>query len=164
MTLTSSARLVGRSSAGRELYLAVSSALGDWPSEIELRPGFVLLTVLDTQESSDDELRGFAGKLLDQGCGYACSWGPGANRVHLAFDLEFIEREQRGALPVGFVLTSDLDESLDEALWYSLFVAWPADVDAEGLLVVCEPRWAARVEERLIDTETLSHDVLRDEQ
>ncbi len=161
--MTSEARLIDRTDADRELYLAVLSGLGDWPSEIGLRPGFVLLTVLDTQESSDDELRGFAGKLVDQGCGYACSWGPGASSVHLAFDLEFIDREQRGALPVGFVLTSDLDESLDEALWYALFVAWPADVEAEGLLVVSEPRWADQIERRLIDTEMLSRDVLRDE-
>ena len=45
-----------------------------------LRAG-VVFTALDAKRLTDDELLQFARRLLDQGCVYACLWGPEALRV-----------------------------------------------------------------------------------
>lgn len=83
--------------------------------------------------------------------------------MHLAFDTEFIHREQLGKVPWGFVITTSQHDSLDEALWYALLVAFPADVEAQSVLVVTNRRWAEAIERRLSDPEQLSRDVLADE-
>ena len=133
----SAPRLVGRAYGYRDLYLAVLDDVRDWPAAIaEPQPGFVVLTALDTRERSTDEVREFAGKLLDQGCCYACSWGPDADRMDVSFDLEFIHREEAGKLTVGFVMTSAHTDSLDEAIWFAVFAAFPAEGEAVSLLVV----------------------------
>ena len=158
-------RLIQRWHADRDFYLAVVRDIREWPATIvHPSPGFVVLTALDTRERSHSEVREFAGKLLEQGAGYTCSWGPDASRMDVSFDLEFIEMEERGSLPVGFVMTSELHESLDEALWFAIFVAYPSDVEATGVLAVTEPQWAAVMEARLRDPDQLSEDVLRDEE
>ena len=143
----------------RDFYLAVVRDIREWPATIaHPSPGFVVLTALDTRERSHSEVREFAGKLLEQGAGHACSWGPDADRMDVSFDLEFIEMEQRGSPPVGFVMTSPQYESLDEAIWYAIFAAYPSDVEATGVLAVTEPQWAAHVEARLRDPDQLPED------
>ncbi len=159
-------RLVGRyEAAERDLYLAVADDLCDWPEEIEQpSPGFVVLTALDTGRASAEELGEFAGKLLDQGCCYASAWGDDADRVHHAFDTEFMDREDLGKVPCGFVMTtSHRDEPLDEAMWFALFAALPAEGEARSVLVVTNRRWAEAIQTRLSDPEQLSRDVLADE-
>jgi hypothetical protein len=158
-------RRIGRHEAlGRDLYLAVVDELRDWPDEIDQPvPPFVVLTALDTAGVSNGELGEFAGKVLDQGGCYATAWGDDADRMHLAFDTEFIDREQLGKVPWRFVITTSQHDSLDEALWYALFVAFPADVEAQSVLVVTNRRWAEAIERRLSDPEQLSRDVLADE-
>src|SRR5439155_20496649 len=70
------ARIGGHEASGRDLYVAVVDELRDWPAEIELPvPPFVVLTALDTAGASTEELRKFAGKVLDQGGCYATAWG-----------------------------------------------------------------------------------------
>lgn len=161
-------RLVGRLS-DCELYVAVVRDFRDWPDRIEQpHPCFRLLTALDTGDASAEELAAFAGKLLDQGCGSADAWGSDAARMELAFDLEYIEREERGETPCGLVVTGSAtpaDESLDQALWHTLFVSWPepADAVAPSVLVVTEPQWAEAIEARLSDTERLAEWVVNDE-
>jgi hypothetical protein len=155
-------RLVGRL-WDHDLFIAVVRDFRDWPEEIEQPPPcFVVLTALETGDASAEDLAEFAGKLLDQGCGSAHSWGSDASRMELAFDLEYIDREERGDLPCGFVETSGANESLDEALWYALYAAWPENGVVAGVLVVTEPQWAEAIEARLSDPERLSDDVVKD--
>ena len=158
-------RPIGRSHDYRDLYLAVVDDVREWPAAIALPPpGFVLLTALDTRERSREDIRVFARRLLEQGCSYACSWGPDSIRTDVAFDLEYIDMEERGSTPLGHVMTSEhRHESLDEALWFAIFVAHPADGEALSVLVVAEQQWAEQVETRLANPEQLSEDVLREE-
>jgi hypothetical protein len=150
-----------------DLYLAVVPDFRHWPEEIEQpKPCFRLLTALETGDASTEELAEFASKLLDQGCGAADAWGSDADRMHLAFDFAWVEREERGELPCGLVVTTGAtpaDESLDEALWHTLHVSWPEDEETADVLVVTEPLWAEAIEARLSNPEQLSRDVVNDD-
>jgi hypothetical protein len=79
--------------------------------------------------------------------------------MHFAFDRAFIDREDRGELPVGFVMTSDGGETIDEALWYALYAAYPSDVESHAVLVIANSQWAEEIEARLRDPEQLNDDM-----
>ena len=151
-------RLIGES-LGRQLYVARLSNLDDWPTQFDepVRP-FVVFTALDAKGLTDVELREFARMLLDQGCVYTCSWGTDAKRVETAVDLVAMEAALAGQPYVEDVVmtTSHEDESLDEALWFAVFVAYPSDFEAQAVLVISEDKWAGEIESRLADSERWS--------
>jgi hypothetical protein len=156
--------LVGRSKApSRDLY--VGSRL-DVAETSELAGPFVAFTALDAAALRDDELRSLARTLLQNGCVYSCSWGPEAGRVETAFDLEAAEAGIAGS-PYGddvVVTTSHEGESLDDALWFALYTAFPASGDeAPVLLAITDDRWRADIEARLGDTDRFNSDVLATE-
>jgi hypothetical protein len=159
-------RLVGKSKApDRELYLATIDDVRAWPVLLERpRHNFIVLTAIDATQLSDAELTTFAKKVLDQGCQWACTWGPDGGRVEIGFDLAQVDAEIAGTpYPDHVVTTSHEDESLDDALCFALFNAFP-DVDAPSLLVIADPKWSSQIERRLSDSERLTADVLRDEE
>jgi len=84
--------------------------------------------------------------------------------MELAFDLEQIDVEERGYTQPEFVVTTAHgDESLDEAIWFAIFNADPADIECRSVLVVTEPQWEEQVEARLLDPEKLWDQVPGDE-
>jgi hypothetical protein len=91
--------------------------------------------------------------MLRSGCVYACSWGADAGRVEDAFDGVAMNAELAGKLFVDEVLmtTSHESESLDDALRFAVFDAWPAaGADAVGAL--CPAKHIADAETRLVDS------------
>lgn len=160
-------RLIGKSPApGRQLYVARLSKLDDWPARFDepVRP-FVVFTALDAKRLTDVELREFARMLLDQGCVYTCTWGKDAGRVENAFDLVATDAGLAGRPYVEDVVmtTSHEDESLDDALWFAVFAAYPPDVEAQAVLVISEDKWAGEIESRLADSERWSARVVEAE-
>jgi hypothetical protein len=83
--------------------------------------------------------------------------------VETAFDLVAVEADLAGQPSVEDVVmtTSHDDESLDDALWFSLFTAFPPDVEARAVLAVSEETWASEIELRFADCKRWSADVLR---
>jgi hypothetical protein len=155
-------RLIGETRDRRQLYLAQLTRLEDWPTQLEepARP-FVVFTAFDAKRLTDDELLKFARQLLDQGCVYACSWGSEALRVHNAFDDAVVDARLAGQLYVAeddvVMTTSHEDESLDEALWFAVFCAYPEhDKDGGVLVAISEHTWAGEIESRLADAEQWS--------
>ncbi len=51
------------------------------------------------------------------------------------------------------------DESLDEALWFAVFVAYP-ESEVSNVLAITQPERADHVERRLSDTASLIRDVV----
>ena len=163
-------RLIGETRDGRQLYLAQLTRLEDWPTQLEepARP-FVVFTAFDAKRLSDDELLEFATKLLDQGCVYANSWGPDAGRVESAFDYAIVTAMVAGRPYVDHEddtvpTTSDEDESLDDALWYAVFSAYPAYEEATAVLAISDHTWAGEIESRLADAEQWSARLLEAEE
>jgi hypothetical protein len=156
-------RLVGSAPNGRRLYVGAPSGLDDWPSE--LGEPFVAFTALDVRERTGREIEALARTLLDHGCVYACAWGPDAGRVELAFDLLALEAEEAGrpyieGADAVVMTTAHEAEPLDEALWFAVFAAMPADLEANVLVAIAEDRWRSEIEARLADADRLNADVL----
>src|SRR5947208_1034072 len=132
----------------RSLFVLDVARPDDVPTPITVPgPHFVCLLAWDARRATDTELATLAGRLLRAGCAYAVCWGPDCERVHDAFDLADL-----GWRPDGpwAMTTWHTDDSLAEAVWFALFVAWPdaAFEDTCGSLVgvsIGSPEWAAEV-------------------
>jgi hypothetical protein len=110
-------------------------------------PHFVCLLAWDACKATDTELVSLASRLLRAGCVYAVCWGPDCERVHDVFDIADMNWRPDGPWAMT---TWHTDDPLAEALWFSLFVAWPdaAFEDSCGSVVgisIGVPAWAAEV-------------------
>src|SRR2546426_5621848 len=110
-------------------------------------PHFGCFLAMDATRVPDDVIRVFARGLLGAGAAYFATWGPDCERVHDLIDEEdHVLNGLRGDDDV--IMTSWLDgQSLDEAIWESVYVAFPApcyESTCQSLvaIVVGRPDWA----------------------
>jgi hypothetical protein len=54
-------------------------------------------------------------------------------------------------------------ESLDDALWFAVFTAFPPEGEAPAVLAVCDPEWSGEIESRFSNSEEWNAQVLRAE-
>lgn len=89
---------------------------------------FVALIVWDSDKESPADIAHVACILLKEGCVYFCCWGSGCERLHDIIDEEYAKTGV-SMLDDGSTLmtTWHSDESLDEAIWFSLTTAFPDD-------------------------------------
>jgi hypothetical protein len=109
----------------RSLFVLELKRLDDWPDVLDVGR-FVLCIAADARGLDFEALQEFAARVLAQGAVYICAWGQESGRVETAFDLESMQMP----LPTedDVVMTTDhAGESLREAIWFSLAVAWPSD-------------------------------------
>jgi hypothetical protein len=144
---------------GRALFFAHTPQLEVWPTKVATPdPGFVLFVAADFTDIADAVLKEFALKLLEQGAVYVCAWGRDCRRAHLRFDEADIERN-----PYLDVLTVDGEgESLDEALWFALFHAWPSgryESRCNSLLAIAVDACGSPIEQRLAAPDRLEADL-----
>jgi hypothetical protein len=129
-----------------------------------LRP-FVAFTALDATQYSTDEVAGFCRKVLQQGSTATCSWGPECVRVETGFDLVFVDAELSGEPYLDELETTwHPSESLDEALWFALFCAFPHGAAgqhiANAVIAFAAPAWLPHIEARFANPDRLSADVV----
>ncbi len=136
--------------------------LSDWAWVYPRLTPFVLFVAAHASPDEEIEIRRFASDAVDSGCGYICAWGEGCELVHDLFDEAAIAVDR-------FVMSTwHADESLPDALYFSLFVARPDDeefpnaAEAAAVIAVEEP-WIADVRMLVADQEELVRLVL-DEQ
>lgn len=153
--------------SGRKVFSLSIPSLEAFPSGLEL-PGesFVLLLACDAREIADGALTGFANSMIGRGIAYLCAWGPDCERVHDLFDLALVRREIEGGRERPHVMTTwHSDESLDEALWFMMFSAYPdeafADTCGVDLAVsVASDEWGEHIHRRLSNIERFNEEVL----
>jgi hypothetical protein len=156
-------RLIGSSrEPERQLWIARIDELTDARLSVDesMKP-WVAFVALDATRYRGEELCAFARTMLDQGCVYACAWGPDSGRVEDCFDEEDVAADMAGQPYASVVMTTaHQGESLDEALWFSIFVASPADAPARAVIALSEAKWLDQIRARLADSERLRADVI----
>jgi hypothetical protein len=124
-------RLLGfDTSLKRNIYLLGLDTLDTeygWPDGANRH--FVCLSVWDSSAATVDEVGSFCRRLLDLGCAYLCTWGPGCERVHDIMD-EVIVGDGSLESYRGLVMTTwhpHSDWSLEETLDFLLDDTRPAE-------------------------------------
>lgn len=149
----------------RELHLLSLPTLQAHLPNLELpSPYFGAFLVCDADQIADTVIVELAHSLLRQGLVYFCVWGKDCERVHDLFDDVIVELdpcETKESVRMTFWLDG---ESLDEALWHFLYVAFPADnywenCKAELIVVIGDERAASQIRARLTDQSALSYEV-----
>jgi hypothetical protein len=150
----------------REIYLLSLPTLQDYPPNLELPTQyFGAFLICNADLIPDTVIIEMAHSLLRQGMVYLCVWGKDCERVHDLFDGVIIELDPcETDKTVRMTFWSD-KESLDEALWHFLYVAFPADnywenCNAELIVVAGDERLAPQIRARLTDQSALSYEVL----
>ncbi len=145
----------------RELYFTAVADVSSLPQSYSFPSRhFAALLVGDTTGVDPQSLGELSRRLLQSGCSYFCSWGPGCERAHDCFDAECL------FAPSVIMTTWHADERLDDALWYFLRTTFPDDAYFDTTrsalaIVVGHPEWAEQVERRMRNISSLADDVLQ---
>jgi hypothetical protein len=153
----------------RGLFLLDLSGVEKLQQNLDIpSPYFGFFLVCNAEEVTDSEIKQLARALVKRGMVYMCSWGPDCERVHDLFDSVIVELSPHET-ESSVRMTTWLDEqSLDEALWHFLNIAFPADdywdnCKAELITVIGNPGWATQIRARISNQTGLSRDVVEDE-
>lgn len=114
-----------------------------WPTLLDLpTEAFVLFLAWDASDATVEQANCIIHPALDRGVEYVCTWGARCEWVHDGFDEEIVMREiesgvQRDADEVIMTTWHD-DDSLYDAVWFSVFSAIPPHCyDGTPWSVVC---------------------------
>lgn len=126
--------------ADRSLYILECDSFADIFPAVTMLPGdhFVTLLIADFATTTVNDLVSLSSQLIAAGSRYFCAWGQDCENAHLAFDLACCEFE---AGTDNVILTTDHSrESLEDAIWYALNCAKPAepfDRDWRAIISIC---------------------------
>jgi hypothetical protein len=143
----------------RELYFLSLPNFASMPDSISMPSRFVAFLAVDATNTDAATLADFARRLYQAGCVYFCAWGPDCKRVHDAFDLQCLDTE-----PV-IMTTWHSNDSLDEALWFFVYNAFPDDGYFDSTrsalaISVGNLEWDKQIRRRLADVHSLNRDVV----
>jgi hypothetical protein len=154
--------------SGRELFLLGVPSVSDIPEELNLESKyFGVLLAFDARGVDDALILDLARSLAASGMRFFCSWGSDCERVHDLFDSAVFEYDV-DQTDESVIMTTWLDDpSLDEALWESLYVSFPAsdyweECRAQVAITIGNQAWAEQVKHRYSDLSALNKDVLGD--
>jgi hypothetical protein len=108
---------------GRTIYFMRLRELNDWPNHLFLASQyFGVLLICDGRMIPNASVFAVADRIIKQGLAYLCVWGPDCERIHDLFDEKLIEAESDPANDGSLVITTWHDETIEEAVWYSLYL------------------------------------------
>ena len=148
---------LGQDVLGRRPFVLEIDHLSRFPEALQLgTPRFVLFLACDTRANSAGTLRVFSDYVLRLGAVYVAVWGPDCERLHDFLAAARAEFDPNMTDESMIHLSSHPDENLDEALWFCVNSAWPAEAfagEANALLAVsvAHSDWADQIRERLSD-------------
>jgi hypothetical protein len=143
---------------GKSLYCLSSASLSELASSLRVPSRhFALLLAADATGWRDEDVLAAARTLVEKGLALLVAWGPDCERVHDLFD------HARGPdEPAESVLLTTWhgDETLDEALWYFVGCAAPAEAYLETCpswvaASISHPGWAEHIRARMEGSKTL---------
>jgi hypothetical protein len=130
---------------------------------------FVSLLAWDSRAVATADIAHVARVLLDAGCVYFCCWGPGCERVHDIIDEEYVGDGTSVNDDESTIMTTwHTEESLEEATWFALNVAFPDDRffdSCKAVVSICigNPEWKAALEKSLANPRALAARVVAED-
>ena len=111
---------------------------------------FILFLAADTRDKDGPRLVGVAEALVRAGASYVCCWGPDCERFHDSFDEAVLSVNGESTEDRVVITTWHADEPLEDAVWFAVTSAWPADAyeSSTGAVValsVDSPEWSERI-------------------
>jgi hypothetical protein len=155
-------RLNALSDPERELFHLELGRPEDLPETLALPSRhFVCLLAWDADQASTQSITRLARSLLAAGAAYVCTWGRGCERVHDLFDEEIVSNVMDEDTDSTIMTTWHDDETLVQAAWFALFVAFPTESFARTCravvgVTVGSPVYAAEVRTALRSPERLA--------
>ncbi len=139
----------------------------DWnlPKEVcNHHTQFICMIVGDASEIPEEQISSLAAQLIQSGMVYLCAWGPDCSRVHDLTDLILVDQELESGNEIPVMTTWHIHESLDDALWFALNSACPAEEYETAcssliILVVNNDAWMTHIGRRLSNMEQFNADV-----
>ncbi|HZI61482.1 MAG TPA: hypothetical protein VFD62_12250 [Pyrinomonadaceae bacterium] len=159
--------LIGRNDVTeRDLFFLSLPSVLDVPGKLNLPSKyFGVLLVCDARNLEDALVVNLARSLIAQGMRYFCSWGNDCERVHDLLDSVIVEDHPDETDESVIITMWYAHESLDEALWQFLYVAFPAndyekDCHADLAIIVGNSEWTKQAKNRLSDLDELNKTVV----
>jgi hypothetical protein len=136
--------------SGRDVFLVSVSNLEDLPSQLVLSCSRFVLLLAHDASTKPAKLETVLERLLDMGCVYLCTWGPGCEYTHDLMDETVLALELAGAPERTIMTTWHSTESLAEATEFALLCAHPDEGCTDGckatvLAVVGNDGWLEQV-------------------
>ena len=150
----------------RPIYLVSVPTFRELVGRFDVTAGhFTLFVVSDASNVSADSISEVAESALQAGCVYICTWGNDCERVHDIFDEVIVGNDPNQTVKSVIMTTWHSRDTLDDALWFFLHCAWPADdyIDqtiAEIIAVVGDGEWAAQITDYLRDQHSFNSKML----
>jgi len=144
----------------RELFSLALPDFQSLPDSIPLPSRhFIAFLAADSTGIDASVLSEFSHRLLRAGCIYFCVWGADCERVHDIFDGDCLDVK-----PL-IMTTWHSKESLDDALWFFVYSAFPDDgywdTSRSGLAIsIGSPDWDEHIRTRLADLDSFTKDVV----
>ena len=146
----------------RALFLMEAADAAALPSHFVVGSDyFVALVVTDATKIDTSAISRVARILLKAGCVYFCCWGPDCERVHDIIDGAYAsDGTDIGDRASTIMTTWHNDESLEEATWFALNVAFPDDqffdkTEAVVAVAIGSADWSREIEAALSDPRAL---------
>ena len=140
------------STTNRQVYLLSLNGLEELPdSFVQLSPRFVMLLMGDFSQRPQD-LGSIAKRLVDAGCSYLCTWGPGCELMHDEMDEARLKAPQLVDDHDSVLMTTDhADDSIEDTVEFAVLRTTPAGIYEHGcnstvLAVVGRDDWLKDVE------------------
>lgn len=154
--------------SGRHLFSLHVSHLAEYPEHLELAsPRFVLFLCADGRVLDDTPVLRFGLRALTQGAAYFCVWGPDCERIHHLLDTACMDAVPNESDDTVIMTTAHKGESLPEALWFAINLAWPASAYEDACrtvlaLTVESSEWDREIVGWLTDLPALNEEWERD--
>jgi hypothetical protein len=138
-------------SLGRQSFVVDLPDLATLPRLNVPSPRFACLVAFDSVSAGAAELLAFGRSLIQQGAAYVCAWGPGCTQFEDAVDQAGVELDiERGKETSVVMTTAHPDDTLEEALEFLSFSAFPADEYANECrttlgIAIGNREWSARM-------------------
>ncbi len=151
----------------REINILYVPSLDNYLLPETLTPYFGVFVACDARQITNNSITELADNLLTKGAVYFSTWGQDCERVNDLFDSAIIEKYPDETQQSVRMTTWHADKSLDEALWFFLNCAFPAeDYEDEchtDLIIVIENEiWSNQIEVRVMAQDGLNKAVVGD--